>query len=288
MYEPVPSGLPNLHVAVTAFDQANCAGECKLVECGAVCSYVARPRKLRRFGRRRSGHFDSEGIRIVRDFDLLGTLPKCVRQVGARMANKAANRRLALRFGAEYFDGAREQGYGGYHYDGRWREVAERAIKHWQLKPGSRVLDVGCAKGFFVKDLRDALPGLDVIGIDVSDYALEHAHPDAKPYLSKASCDQLPFCDNTFDAVFAINTIHNLDRAGCERALREIERVCPGRGFVQVDAYRTELEREVFLEWMLTAKCYDTPTGWLQLFRRSGYSGRYWWTVLQVDDEIRR
>jgi SAM-dependent methyltransferase len=238
--------------------------------------------------KRRTAISDLEDARNRRDFDLLGTLPKCVRTVGARKANKEENRRLALKFGAEYFDGTREQGYGGYHYDGRWRRVAERAIRHWQLRPGNRVLDVGCAKGFFVKDLREALPGLDVVGIDVSDYALENAHPDAKPYLSKASCERLPFADNSFDAVFAINTIHNLDRAGCERALREIERVCPGRGFVQVDAYRTELEREVFLEWMLTAKCYDTPTGWLQLFHRAGYAGWHWWTVLQADDGISR
>ena len=222
----------------------------------------------------------------MRDFDLLGTLPKSARPVGARKAGKEENRRLALKFGEEYFDGTREQGYGGYHYDGRWQKVAERAIRHWQLKPGDRVLDVGCAKGFFVKDLREALPGLDVVGIDVSDYALEKAHPDAKRHLTKASCDRLPFPDNSFDAVFAINTIHNLDRSGCERALREIERVCPGRGFVQVDAYRTELEREAFLDWMLTARCYDTPEGWLQLFRRAGYSGWHWWTVLQIDDEI--
>jgi ubiquinone/menaquinone biosynthesis C-methylase UbiE len=224
----------------------------------------------------------------VREFDLLGTLPKCVRNVGARLTDKEENRRLALQFGAEYFDGTREQGYGGYSYDGRWAAVASRAIEHWQLRPGQRVLDIGCAKGFFVKELRDALPGLDAIGIDISDYALENAHPDARPYLSKASCDELPFPDKAFAAVFAINTIHNLDRAGCRRALREIERVCPGRGFIQLDAYRTEAERELFLDWMLTAKTFDTPAGWLQMFAANGYAGDYWWTVLELDESIRR
>lgn len=217
-------------------------------------------------------------------FNLLGTLPKCARPVAARLAHKEENRELALKFGFEYFDGAREQGYGGYTYDGRWQSVAARAISHWQLKPGDRVLDIGCAKGFFVKDLREALPGLDAIGIDISDYALEHAHPDAMAYLSKASCDALPFPDNSFAAVFAINTIHNLNREGCLRALREIERVCPGRGFVQVDTYRTEAERELFLDWMLTAKTYDTPAGWMEMFRSAGYTGDYWWTVLQVEE----
>lgn len=221
------------------------------------------------------------------EFNLLSTLPKCVRDVGARRQDKEECRRLALHFGQEYFDGTREQGYGGYRYDGRWAPIAQRAITHWNLKPGDRVLDIGCAKGFFVKDLRDALPGLEVTGIDISDYALENAHPYAKPFLRKGSCDDLPFDDNSFAAVFAINTIHNLDRAGCRRALREIERVCPGRGFVQVDAYRTETEREIFLDWMLTAKTFDTPAGWLKMFEEAGYTGDHWWTILEVDENVR-
>jgi len=217
------------------------------------------------------------------EFNLLDTPARCVRDTSLRRSSKEESRRLALQFGREYFDGAREQGYGGYHYDGRWVAVARRAIAHWNLKPGDRVLDIGCAKGFLVKDLRDALPGLDAIGIDISDYALAHAHPDAKPYLSKASCDDLPFEANSFAAVFAINTIHNLPRDGCRRALREIERVCRGRGFVQVDAYRTEQERDLFLDWMLTARTFDTPAGWLEMFESAAYTGDYWWTILHAD-----
>jgi ubiquinone/menaquinone biosynthesis C-methylase UbiE len=222
---------------------------------------------------------------MVREFNLLGKIPKVTRDVSGRQPDKERARELALRFGFEYFDGSRKQGYGGYHYDRRWQPIARRAIKHWNLKAGDRVLDIGCAKGFFVKDLREALPGLDVVGVDVSDYALENAHPDAKPYLKKASCDALPFEDKAFKVAFAINTIHNLDRGGCRRSLREIERVAPGGGFVQVDAYRTEEERDYFLDWMLTAKTYDTPLGWLKLFDQAEYTGTYWWTILEIDED---
>lgn len=225
---------------------------------------------------------------MTREFNLLGRLPKAVRDVSARRRDKEKARELAFRFGREYFDGTREQGYGGYYYDGRWKPIAQRAIEHWNLKPGDRVLDIGCAKGFLVKDLREALPGLEVVGVDISDYALENAHPDAKPFLQKASCDALPFEDGAFKAAFAINTIHNLDREGCLRSLREIERVSPGGGFVQVDAYRTEAERELFLEWMLTARTFDTPAGWLKLFDQAAYTGAYWWTILEVDESVVR
>lgn len=219
---------------------------------------------------------------MAEEFNLLGSLPRGGRNIGARLENKEANRRLAVKFGYEYFDGTREQGYGGYHNDGRWKPVAKRAIEHWNLKPGDRILDIGCAKGFFVRDLLEALPGLDVVGIDVSDYALEHADSVAKPFLRKASCDALPFENKSFKAAFAINTIHNLNREDCLRAVREIERVAPGGGFIQVDAYRTEQERELFLDWMLTAKTYDTPAGWLNMFKGAGYTGAYWWTILEV------
>jgi SAM-dependent methyltransferase len=223
---------------------------------------------------------------MQREFNLLGAAPRCVRNVGARRVNKEENRKAALAFGREYFDGTREQGYGGYVYDGRWQAIAKRAIEHWGLKPKDRVLDIGCAKGFFVRDLRAALPGLEVIGIDISDYALSTAHPEATPYLLNASCEKLPFPDNSFTAAFAINTVHNLERRGCMQALREIERVCPGRGFVQIDAYRTEPERDIFLDWMLTARTFDTPQGWQNMFKAAGYTGYYWWTILECDDSV--
>jgi hypothetical protein len=83
--------------------------------------------------------------------------------------------------------------------------------------------------------------------------------------------------------VLSINVIHNLDRAGCLTALREMERLSPGRGFVQVDAYRNPVEKAFFEDWMLTAKTYLTPEGWLDLFAEAGYKGDWYWTILELD-----
>ena len=47
--------------------------------------------------------------------------------------NKSYNRELALKFDKEYFDGTREQGYGGYSYDGRWVKVAKKINKLYNL-----------------------------------------------------------------------------------------------------------------------------------------------------------
>jgi ubiquinone/menaquinone biosynthesis C-methylase UbiE len=48
----------------------------------------------------------------------------------------------------------------------------------------------------------------------------------------------LPYEDNFFDLVIAINTIHNLDKDECAIALKEISRVSKKNAFITVDAYR--------------------------------------------------
>jgi SAM-dependent methyltransferase len=220
------------------------------------------------------------------EVNLLNALPtKIVRDVAARRKDKARNREIALAFGREYFDGPREQGYGGYSYDGRWIPVAREIISHFNLGPGSRVLDIGCAKGFLVKDLRDACPGIEAFGLDISEYAVRHGEAGSRGRLCVGTADLLPFNEGAFDAVISINTVHNLEPERCRMALREIERLAPGRGFVQVDAYRTEEEMRLFEDWMLTAKTYCDPEGWKALFCEAGYSGDYSWTILERDPE---
>ncbi len=222
------------------------------------------------------------------EFNLLESSPKTMRDVKSRIADKARNRELALKFGYEYFDGTRAQGYGGYSYDGRWQAVARRLVAHYGLGPGDKVLDIGCAKGFLVKDLRDAVAGLTVFGLDISSYALSHAHPDAQAYLFRGSCDRLPFADNSFKLALAINTIHNLEPDGCRRALEEVQRVSPENAFIQVDAYRSEAERQLFEDWMLTARTYLDPSGWESMFAETGYTGDHYWTILEADEWVVR
>ena len=51
-------------------------------------------------------------------------------------------------------------------------------IKFYKLRKGDKVLDIGCAKGFFVNDLVDK--GIDAYGIDISSYAIKNCHPKIK------------------------------------------------------------------------------------------------------------
>jgi ubiquinone/menaquinone biosynthesis C-methylase UbiE len=221
------------------------------------------------------------------EYNLLGVQPVTCRDVSARLADKAFNRKQAVRFDWAYFDGPREQGYGGYVYDGRWKAVARRIIERYGVKPGDRLLDIGCAKGFLMKDLQDALSGVEVVGLDISDYAIRHCHPDVRGKIVRGSCDRLPWPDGQFAAAVAINTLHNLPEAGCRQALRELARVAaPGKTFVQLDTYRNDEERELFEAWMLTAETYCRPEEWARMFENEGYAGDYFWTILNAGTTV--
>ena len=217
------------------------------------------------------------------EINLLEKLPRGKkRDVNARATAKNDEViRKSREYGFEYFDGPREYGYGGYRYDGRWVPIAEDMIKHFDLKPGDRVLDVGCAKGFLVKDFMKACPGLEAFGLDISKYALMNCEPEVVGRLHLGCATELPFPDNSFKAAVAINSIHNLDRDLCIVALQELQRVSGGRAYVQVDSYRTPEERQLFLDWVLTAHYHEYPDGWIKTFKDAGYTGDYYWTIVQ-------
>jgi cyclopropane fatty-acyl-phospholipid synthase-like methyltransferase len=219
------------------------------------------------------------------EVNLLRALPATKRNIKKRSeAKNPSVIAAAKQFGEKYFDGPRELGYGGYRYDGRWKPVARDIIDHFGLKPGMRVLDVGCAKGFLVKDLMCKCPGLEAFGLDISSYALTHCEPEVIGRLHLGTAEDLPFPNASFDALLSINTIHNLDRPSCIRALKEMARVCrqPHNCFVQVDAYRTLEEKLLFEGWCLTAITYLTPAEWIQLFDQAGFKGDYYWTILEA------
>ena len=128
-------------------------------------------------------------------------------------------------------------------------------------------------------DLAEMIPGITVKGVDVSAYAIAHAIETLKPHVLVADARDLPFADQSFDVVISVNTVHNLDRAGVIRALREIERVKRREAFVTVDAYRSEEERARMESWNLTARTILSVDDWKQLFSEAGYTGDFYWFI---------
>jgi 2-polyprenyl-3-methyl-5-hydroxy-6-metoxy-1,4-benzoquinol methylase len=97
-----------------------------------------------------------------------------------------------------------------------------------RVRPGERVLDVGCGEGWFAAELASA--GVEVVGIDVAEEPLRRArarHPDLDMRIVDAE-GPWPFKDASFDVVWAGETIeHVADTAGW---LSEVRRVLRSGG----------------------------------------------------------
>lgn len=187
--------------------------------------------------------------------------------------DKAECATISKKFGQEYFDGDRKYGYGGFRYDGRWKSFAEKLIAHYGLKPGMRVLDIGCAKGFVLHELKQLLPELEVAGLDISEYAVANGMESVKPFMRVGNAMALPYPDQHFDLVLGVNTLHNLYLPGLFQALREIQRVGRGGKFIVMDSYRNEREKVNLMYWQLTCECFFTPAEWEWVFQQTGYTG---------------
>jgi ubiquinone/menaquinone biosynthesis C-methylase UbiE len=195
----------------------------------------------------------------------------------ARMMDQKVHcMRIAKQYEEDYWDGDRRYGYGGYDYiPGRWKSVAEALIKNYNLKSGSKVLDVGCGKGFLLYEMKLLIPELDIKGIDISKHGLRNAKKEVKPFLKKHKAqDSLPFEDNKFDLVISLGTLHNLRIFDLEKSLKEIERV--GRqGYIMLESYRNEQELFNLQCWALTAESFFDEEEWVWLYSYFNYTGDY-------------
>ena len=187
--------------------------------------------------------------------------------------DKAECAEIALQFGRDYWDGERHIGYGGYRYDGRWRPVAEAIAKHYDLKPGSTILDVGCGKGFLLYEFTQVVPDAKITGIDISQYAIENSKEEVRPFLQVGDAASLPYADKSFDLVVSLNALHNLYNYDLWSAIQGIERVGRGGKYIVVETYRNEREKMNLLYWQLTCRAFHTPREWEWLYEQAGYTG---------------
>jgi len=176
----------------------------------------------------------------------------------------------------DYWDGERHFGYGGYKYmPGRWKPVAEQLIQTYNLKPGSKVLDVGCGKAFLLYEMQLLMPELRLTGFDISQHGLSQRHPEFRGTLFRYRAqDAYPFGDKDFDLVISLGCLHNLRIFELKTALAEIERVGTSR-YVMLESYRNELEMFNLECWALTAESLFDTAEWIWLYNHFGYTGDY-------------
>jgi ubiquinone/menaquinone biosynthesis C-methylase UbiE len=195
----------------------------------------------------------------------------------ARMVDdKVQCMKIAKQYGQEYWDGDRRYGYGGYNYiPSRWKSVAKELIETYKLGPGSKILDVGCGKGYLLHEMLLIEPKLLVTGIDISKHAINCATEIVKPnLLIQPAQAKYQFKNKYFDLVISLTTLHNLNIYDLWNALQEIERV-GNEAYVLVESYRNEKELFNLQCWALTCESFFDNEEWRWIFEKIGFKGDY-------------
>ena len=134
---------------------------------------------------------------------------------------------------------------------------------------------MGCGKGYLMYEIKLLVPDINIIGIDSSSYALEHAKDEIKPFLFKHKVEKnLIYKDNEFDLVISMGVFHNLRLPDLKVALIEMDRV--GKcGYLMLESYRNENELFNLQCWALTAESFFDKNEWIWLYKYFGYTGDY-------------
>ncbi len=194
-----------------------------------------------------------------------------------RMNNeKIFSMNIARKYGKDYWDGKRRYGYGGYSYIPNLLEpIAIKIIKNFNLSNNSKILDVGCGKGFLLYEIKRLLPKITVKGFDISAYAIKNAKEEVKEklFVHKAQ-DKYPFKNKYFDLVISFNCLHNLKIYEIKEAVSEINRVAK-KSFIVVESYKNTKQLFNLQCWALTANAFFERREWLWILKNFNYDGFY-------------
>ena len=194
-----------------------------------------------------------------------------------RMINQKVDCMIeAKKYDFNYWDGDRKYGYGGYKYiPNRWKPVAENLIKDYNLDNSSKILDVGCGKGFLLFEIKKLLPDIEICGIDSSKYALENSKEEISNFLKYGKAqDKLNFDNKYFDLVFSLGTLHNLKLSELKFSINELSRIGK-KQYIMVESYTTNEELFNLQCWALTCETFLSKDQWIWLLKEFGYTGDY-------------
>lgn len=190
--------------------------------------------------------------------------------------NKVYCMKIAKKYDKQYWDGKRQFGYGGYKFiEGYWKKTAKKLISAYNLNNYSKILDIGCGKGFLLYELKKILPDIEILGLDDSRYAIKNSKKEIRKYLRVFDCKRkLPFKKNYFDLVISLGTIHNFNLLEIEKVVKEIVRVSK-KSYIMVESYRNDSELFNLQCWALTCESFFSPLEWKHLLKSNNYNRDY-------------
>ena len=192
------------------------------------------------------------------------------------------NKIKAWERGKELYDGSRLNGFGGFKYDGRWKNILPPLIKRYNLKSGSRVLDVGCKKGFLLHDLKELVPGIKIFGVEDHVYPIKKSMKTVRRHLRLCDYHKLKFKKNFFDAVFSFHCIYRLNFADMIKAIKEIQRVTKKNSYITFGAYNDKKGKEIFDKWGIISTSHMHVKDLKTVLKYLKYKGDYSFTTPEI------
>lgn len=191
--------------------------------------------------------------------------------IGRMVDEKVECMNVACDFGKDYWDGDRRFGYGGYKYDGRWKNIAEKLIDLYSISSESYVVDLGCGMGHLLYEIQQ-LSKCRILGVDISQYAKDNALIDKFEV-----CDLREFnfskIENA-DLILSIMTLHNFEPQDVKSILKQISNANTNT-YITMESYRNNKELFNLQCWALTCSSFLSPEGWEWILKESSYEGDY-------------
>ncbi|SDM00706.1 Methyltransferase domain-containing protein [Geodermatophilus siccatus] len=164
------------------------------------------------------------------------------------------------------------------------RRIRRQLLDQAGLRPGQRVLEIGCGTGDLLLAAKRDQPAAVVVGLDPDLAALARAHRKARRrgltvQLDRGHAEELPYADDSVDVVLSSFMLHHVPDGERDAAMREVLRVLrPGGALHLVDVggsggsgHRHRFTREHAVD--------DVP----DLLRRAGFA-----EVVETGSDVHR
>ena len=187
---------------------------------------------------------------------------------------QSADEKLKLEFNRWAAEGEGEK-MERHHLD-----ITEKTMRLMELRPGERVLDLGCGSGWATRLLArmvgDGPEGFgQVVGVDVSDEMVRQARETSKDFENVlyvwGSAQQIPWEENYFDKVLSVESFYYYPDQ--DRALTELFRVMAPRGrlFILINLYKDNIYSLQWVDKLKVPVHVRTEAEYVELLKKHAF-----------------